>query len=123
MEENGIKEISSEVLIVTPRRFGKTTAVAMYVTACLLFIPGVKIAIFSTGQRASTSLTDLVRTFLRAIQGASERIVEQTKEHLFVAAVPLPRGQGLHSQAAKDLSVDPKTSKLYSLPGESKGKF
>jgi hypothetical protein len=116
MEENNITDIDSEVLIVTPRRFGKTTAVALFVTAMLLCVPGIKIAIFSTGKRASTGLTDLVRTFLKFIPGASERICERNQEKLSIAATPLPPGQGLMSQAAKEMAVDPSTSRLLSFP-------
>jgi hypothetical protein len=123
MQENNITDIHSECLVMTPRRFGKTTSVAMYVCALLLCVPGIVIAIFSTGKRASTSLTDLVRSFLTFIPGATERIVTMNQERLFIAATALPSGNGPHSQMAKEMSVDPTTSKLYSFPGESKGKI
>jgi hypothetical protein len=52
----GVKEMKAEVMIMTPRRFGKTTAVAMLVAALLLSVPGIKISVISTGQRASGKL-------------------------------------------------------------------
>jgi len=53
-----------EVLIITPRRWGKTWAVAMFVAACAYAIEGTSICIFSTGKRASTSMLEQVHKFL-----------------------------------------------------------
>lgn len=117
LEENNLKKIETEVLVCTPRRFGKTTAVALFVAALLLSVPGIKICVFSTGQRASGSLTKLVRSFLKFIPGASDRIVEQNQERISIAAKPLPAGYTMHSQLAKDMTIDPTTSTLFSFPG------
>ena len=56
-------------MAITPRRFGKTTAVAMFCAAFALAVPGSVTAIFSTGRRvnyddraatlATLTLTDL----------------------------------------------------------------
>lgn len=123
LKEHNISKVDFGVLIVTARRFGKTTAVAMFVCVLLLCVPGITIAIFSTCKRTSTSLTELVRRFLKFIPGAQQRIVEQNQERLYIAAVPLPDGQGPQSQTAKDLQASPDTSKLFSFPGEAKRKY
>lgn len=52
MKDLGITRIRAEVLIQTPRRFGKTVSVGMYVLALLINVPGIRICIFSTGKRA-----------------------------------------------------------------------
>ncbi|MBL4888483.1 MAG: hypothetical protein JKX97_00510, partial [Candidatus Lindowbacteria bacterium] len=55
----GVTNSRTEVMVMTPRRFGKTWSVAMFVVAALLSVPGFKIAIFSTGKRASNSLMEI----------------------------------------------------------------
>ena len=58
MRDFGMEKMSQEVLICTPRRFGKTTACALFCAAMALCVPHTWISIFSTGQRASTMLLD-----------------------------------------------------------------
>jgi hypothetical protein len=123
MRENDIDKIDQEVLVMTPRRFGKTTIVSLFVASLLLSVPGIKIAVFSTGRRASGSLTKLVRSFLKFIPGAQERVVESNMERLSIAAKPLPAGCGIGSQVARDMAIDQTTSTLYSYPGDAKGKI
>lgn len=69
LDSFGITQIRTEVMIMTPRRFGKTWSVAMFVVAALLNIPGIKIVIFSTGKRASNSLMETALKFMSAIPG------------------------------------------------------
>ena len=52
----GVTKIEKEILVVMPRRWGKTVAVAMFAAACLLCIPDTSIIIFSTGQRTAALL-------------------------------------------------------------------
>ena len=52
-EQNDWENVSrQEVLIVTPRRFGKTTSVALYCAAYVCCVPKCEIGIFSTCLRA-----------------------------------------------------------------------
>lgn len=62
-----IHELKSEVLITTPRRYGKTTSVAMFVAAFLWAIEGTTVSIYSTGKRASIKLLELVKKFYEII--------------------------------------------------------
>ena len=39
LKENGWKDFKRQTLAMTPRRFGKTTAVAMFAAACALVVP------------------------------------------------------------------------------------
>ena len=52
-EREGFTSLKQSVVCSTPRRFGKTTAVAMYAAAFALSIPSSTVCIFSTGRRAS----------------------------------------------------------------------
>lgn len=74
LKENNLTEVRSDCIVLTPRRFGKTTAVAMYVAAYLLSMPGQTVryvylhgwitnileSIYSTGRRASRKLLALI---------------------------------------------------------------
>lgn len=51
-----IKSSKQQFMAITSRRFGKTTAVAMFYAAFALAVPGSVTAIFSTGRRASSLL-------------------------------------------------------------------
>lgn len=51
MRVNGFKDLKQQVLCLTPRRFGKTTCVAMFVAAYALTVPYSEQCIFSTGRR------------------------------------------------------------------------
>lgn len=55
-------EARSFLSITTPRRWGKTFSVALYVAALALCFP-LNISVFSTGRRASESLLRLVVQF------------------------------------------------------------
>lgn len=62
------KNRQSLSIVITPRRFGKTTATAIYVGALLLTIPNVVIAIFSTGRRASTLLLQKIAQIVLGVK-------------------------------------------------------
>ena len=55
MQRNGWSDVSPYCAICTPRRFGKTWALASFVAALAMELPSCKICIYSTGSRASGS--------------------------------------------------------------------
>jgi hypothetical protein len=55
--------IAQEILISTPRRFGKTISVPMFCAAMLLSCPGVEISIYSTCKRISQKILRNVQKF------------------------------------------------------------
>ena len=83
-KERGISEMQQEVLICCPRRFGKTTAVSMFVAAMLYCVPDTWISCFSTGQRASTTLLDQAARFYGTLPGSKERIMKKNQEQFFI---------------------------------------
>lgn len=121
LKARGLTEVRQEVLVITARRMGKTMAVAMLVVMLLLHVPGLTLAIFSTGQRASTSLTRIIMGMMEAVPGAMSRICKYGQEELFLCAEPLPPGQGHRSGVAQQRQSLPSTSKLFSYPGSAKG--
>ncbi len=111
MESYGITDIRYEVMAMTPRRWGKTVSVAMFVAALLLDVPGLTIAVFSTGKRASGSLTELVKKMICNVKGGAARVVKASQEDLYIAA-HAPANGSINSAEAKALQTAVGTSKL-----------
>lgn len=88
LKRHGLKRMRSEVLCLTPRRFGKTTAVAMFAAAALLEIPDIVLAIFSTGSRASGGLMQQIVGLLsnHARDEFQARKLKQNNEQLFLSS-------------------------------------
>ena len=84
--ERGIAELQQEVLCCCPRRFGKTTAVSMFVAVLLYVVPDMWISCFSTGQRASTTLLDQAARFFGTLPGAREKVMKKNQEQFFIRA-------------------------------------
>jgi hypothetical protein len=67
---NSWDHIAQEILISTPRRFGKTISVSMFCAAMLLACPGVEISIYSTCKRISQKILRNVQKFALLIADA-----------------------------------------------------
>lgn len=63
MERNRWTDVRQERFIGTPRRFGKTWAMAMLAANMLLSIPGFKCCIFATGKETTGNVLKLVKRF------------------------------------------------------------
>ena len=66
MKMNRFDNLKQQVLCLTPRRFGKSTSVAMFVASYVLTVPYSEQCIFSTGRRASQKLLELIRDMIKA---------------------------------------------------------
>ena len=80
MTRHKIGSCRQQFMAITPRRFGKTTAVAMFVSAFALAVPGTVTAIFSTGRRASNLLLQQIKNMLLCIPGTEAKIVSSNVE-------------------------------------------
>lgn len=87
MERYKITELKNYQIITAPRRFGKTTSVAMIVAAFILSQPGRKVVIFSPSRRASTSLLELIKTMVDHVVGDKQRIVVANTERFVVESI------------------------------------
>ena len=85
MDANKWDDIRQQCLCMTPRRFGKTVAVGMFVGAIALVVPGSEQAIFSTGRRASNKLLELVNQLVGQVPGAADRVVKCNQETIWIA--------------------------------------
>lgn len=84
LAENNWADIQQQLMIVTPRRWGKTWSVAMFVAAFAYACGGTEQSIFSTGRRASQKLLELVYKFLCKLHGAKESIMKYNVETIWM---------------------------------------
>jgi len=78
MRHNNWPRCNSEVLISTPRRFGKTFSIAIFF-ACMALAFGCEIVVFSPARRASRKLLERMVEFVRLL-GCDDHIVEYNQE-------------------------------------------
>lgn len=67
LETNGWDNLTQEILVSTPRRFGKTISVSMFAAAMIFSAPGVEVSIYSTCKRISQKLLRNIAKFLDII--------------------------------------------------------
>jgi hypothetical protein len=67
LELNGWDSLPQEVLISTPRRFGKTISVSMFAAAMIFACPQFELSIYSTCKRISQKLLRNITKFLEII--------------------------------------------------------
>lgn len=82
-----LDEFKAEVIITTPRRFGKTTAVAIFTAALLCVCERMWVSIFSTGKRASKGLLTQIKEVIDSFPGMSNRIISSNVEELVIQPV------------------------------------
>lgn len=78
--EQGWDNTKQQVLCLTPRRFGKTYAVAMFAAAVLVSVPRSEQAIFSTGRRASQKMLETIHMFMQHVKPAGLRVLKFNQE-------------------------------------------
>jgi len=67
LEWNGWDHLAQEILVSTPRRFGKTISVSMFGAAVIFSAPSIQMSIYSTCKRISQKILENVYMFLRLI--------------------------------------------------------
>tara|TARA_Y100000389_G_scaffold167820_1_gene173172 strand:+ start:495 stop:899 length:405 start_codon:yes stop_codon:yes gene_type:complete len=87
LQANSWEHLAQEVLISTPRRFGKTISVSMFAAGILFAAPSVELSIYSTCKRISQKLLRNVVKFFDIIVNhdmASEgfRVIRQNMEEI-----------------------------------------
>lgn len=85
--DNSWDHLAQEILISTPRRFGKTISVSMFAAALIVSCPGVEISIYSTCKRISQKLLRNVQKFVMLIceqnlESQSLRVHRQNMEEI-----------------------------------------
>jgi len=59
LKEFGIVRLRPEVLVQTPRRFGKTVSIAMFVAAMLLSCPDIRVCVFVSSNKKQLAIAQL----------------------------------------------------------------
>ena len=92
MAYNRFENLTQEIIITAPRRFGKSWAVAMFACVALLCIKGCEISIFSSGARASgvhTGMSGIIRTMLADNFGVTKNMISaKNQEHTYLKLGP-----------------------------------
>ena len=88
LDLNGWDTLSQEILISTPRRFGKTISVSMFAAAMLVACTNIELSIYSTCKRISQKLLQNVQRFIQLIYkglgGGEMRVIRGNMEELVV---------------------------------------
>ena len=83
-QAHGITSSQQQFMAVTPRRFGKTTAVSMFVAAFALAVADTATVVFSTGRRASSLLLQQIKGMIMRVPGGEARIKTSNVENLIL---------------------------------------
>ena len=88
LDLNGWDTLSQEILISTPRRFGKTISVSMFAAAMLFSCTNIELSIYSTCKRISQKLLQNVQRFIllvyKGLGKEQMRIIRSNMEELVV---------------------------------------
>ena len=88
LQLNGWDHLCQEILVSTPRRFGKTIGVSMFAAAMLYAAPNTEISIYSTCKRISQKLLRNVIKFLELIYVGLNvprfRVIRENMEELVI---------------------------------------
>lgn len=87
-EKQGWSDTRSVVLCQTPRRFGKTWSVALFIAAYALCVGGSEQSIFSTGKRASGKMLDLIKQFCLKSMGFDPKNILKSNAEVLVIRHP-----------------------------------
>ena len=74
MRRNRWGDTRQELFICTPRRFGKTWAMAMFAAILALACPNAIVSVYSTGQTAAGALLKLAKKFFRLLSPWSDKM-------------------------------------------------
>jgi hypothetical protein len=107
MMANAWEKLYQEVLIGTPRRFGKTYSTAMYATVFMLAVPDCKVCIYSTGKNTAAMVLDHIRTFFRELPCYADFTIITDNEKVLQIA---PRDNPLDRRVVKSFTSNPKMS-------------
>ena len=95
LEVNGWDSTPQEILVSTPRRFGKTISVSMFAAAMVFSCPNMELSIYSTCKRISQKLLRNVVKFLQLIyaelQEPPMKVLRLNQEEVHVQG---PEGEG-----------------------------
>jgi hypothetical protein len=87
-----LKSQNMATLILCPRRWGKSTSVAMVLAVMLRVSRGIDIVIFSTGEDSSATLLQMTKDFYLQLPGAEKRITVNRRGMICTLPANIPTG-------------------------------
>ncbi len=85
MKKLNFKSFKSITLLTTPRRFGKTTMIAILATVFAYCIPNLVIPVFANVQRSSQRIAELIKEILIDLGGGTDTLIKvSNSEKLYV---------------------------------------
>lgn len=63
----GVEKLRQELLVIMPRREGKTFAMSMFCAALLVAVPDIEVSVFATGERIAMMLADTVKQMIKRL--------------------------------------------------------
>ena len=84
MKRTKRKAFNMAALILTPRRWGKTTATSMGTAVLMYCCRGITIVIFSTGLEMSTILMNKVKGYFMELPRAQQRILKESADGFYI---------------------------------------
>ena len=95
LDLNGWDNLAQEILISTPRRFGKTISVSMFAAAMIFSCANVELSIYSTCKRISQKLLRNVQKFLGLIyKGMGKQPMRELRCNMEEVVFQGPEGVG-----------------------------
>ena len=99
----GVDIIRAFAFVITPRRYGKTMAMAGFLAALALSRPGIRIAIFSASEKSGrwvlVAAHDMVNRLPSSV--GKDRCCRSVLSHRAYCLRPLPVGMHMHGDAIK----------------------
>lgn len=108
--------IKQEKLVITPRRWGKTFAIAQFVASVACAVPGIVICIFSNGSRASINLLNCIYDRINDLK-QNQRIIKLNTTDIYMSSEIKPAKFSFKSQYCLDRCKHPETTRIRALPG------
>lgn len=87
LEALGLKELNKDVAVCCPRRFGKTTSVALFAAAMVYTQGDIDFVIYSIAMRTSRMLTARIYQMIVGLAGGNHVIITSNQEVLTVASL------------------------------------
>jgi hypothetical protein len=112
-------KVTPQVMCLTPRRWGKTTSVILFVLSLLLVVPRIRIAVFSQNLRTSRTMVELAKQYLARFPGGKDRLVVDSADQLKI----LDEDSISTCRTIRQKRSNPNNSSMKALPASDVGMF
>jgi hypothetical protein len=118
LQKHKLAKIIYQVMALTPRRFGKTVSICVFVLALIMSVPRLRVIVISQGKRASLALVKKIKEFLWKTPGGRERLACDSVERVEV----IPESEVQKKLSMNDKKNHPDLSGVTGYPSTVDGK-